>query len=522
MMKRLISKVLILCMVFSLFSLPASAITPEEQAIIDAMEAMTLLKIDAFIAGVESLENKDEFVNMLVLLRDVDNEKDFAAVYTQMFNALLPGQQDRLTSFGATIEAANAFGNYFMNEDYSISNLEDYLGLGPDETYKPIAFKESLVSRSEEFAIAVKDIDVTNLEAGFARMGKLFGMLSLASTLGDSNYAIEFLNYNFATGVLTQLESEAAILVTAANFMLDDKIESVQNVIDGGQKMVDYINGESPYEPGTLEDIAYNGISEQDKIRILTYLGVYGFVKYPEPTYVVIPGVTTRIVTTGEILEDFEDTIVPLGGGIFSDLINRFSWAQIAIRQLYIAEVIKGKAEGIYDPEGFITRSEFAAMLTRMFEAELPDAFDSSFSDVLSPEWFADEIEAAYRAGYVKGIGGGLYAPYDNISREQIATMIARVLEEHGIVAPAETNYDMILANFVDANEVSPWAKPGAAMCADLELITGRVVDGQNEFDFGEFATRAEIAVILYRIVEKDLIDTEVVVFGSETDVPVQ
>jgi len=509
-MKRIIARLLVMSMFIGMMTIPVYGATATEE------------KIDAFVEGVFNLDQRDEFVNMLVLLRNVDDETGFLEAYTSMFNGLLSGQQDRLSSFGATIQAASGFGKYFMNEEFSISNLESYLGLNDGTNGTPeseAAFKAALMRRQSEFEDAVGTIDAAAITAGFERMDKLFGMLDQVQKLIDnevvSEYAIEFLKLD-SNGDMSVYEDRAALIVLAANLMLDDKIEEGSTVVSGLQVLADF----------------YNEANTQDQKRIKNYLQDYGFlakdvvvVKVPGPTRTVTVLVTEPI----EEIVDFGTDPIPLASGLFRDLGN-YVWAATAIRQLYIAEVIMGKDEDTFDPSGLITRAEFAAMLTRMFETKLLGdgpattgvTYTSNFTDVSAPSWYVDEVEAAFLAGYVKGIGQGLFGPNQKITREQIATMLARVLIDKGVAAPSLKELDEILATFSDSENVSDWAKLGSAMCVSNGIITGKESGDNMICGFDQFASRAEVAVMLYRIVEQKLIESEVVVFGDETDAPIE
>ena len=78
-----------------------------------------------------------------------------------------------------------------------------------------------------------------------------------------------------------------------------------------------------------------------------------------------------------------------------------------------------------YCPTAPVTRAAFAGMLVRALD--LPAASGSSFDDVSSHQ--RSDVEALYAAGLTKGCGGDRFCPDERLSREQMATFLARALE---------------------------------------------------------------------------------------------
>jgi hypothetical protein len=506
-MKKIISKVLVTVMLVSLFVLPVQAETVDITTPND--------RIKQFVDNVWELENRDEFVNMLILLRNVDDEAGFIQVYTAMFNGLLPGQQDRLNSFGATLTAVTGFGKYVMNEDFSPSNLESYLGLddGPNGTAEnKEAFYNALLRRKTEFEAAVSGVSDETLDRGFERMDMLFDMLKLVQVLKDSDYdvakySIRFLHTPQAYGVLTLDRAKAGIIVVAANLILKNQIEQGETVVDGVQVLVDYYNLKS---------------NTQDRRRIFDYLSRYGFIEIrtttpATPATPATPGTPGTPATPaipaipanpGGI--DIEDEDIAESGLSFEDL-GKFQWAVSSIRQLFLAGVIKGKSSTLFDPSGHVTRAEFAAMLTRMFGLVEPESIaeqEAVFEDVKKSDWFMGEVIAAYQGLYIHGFGNKQFKPNDKITREQIAVIVTNVLKAKGLSLTDLAETEGILKDFTDNLTVSEWAKISAATAAKYGIVNGVVAGNKKSFEFKKNATRAEVAVMLYRLAK--LVETKV------------
>ena len=75
---------------------------------------------------------------------------------------------------------------------------------------------------------------------------------------------------------------------------------------------------------------------------------------------------------------------------------------------------------------------------------------ESTYSDVKTGDQYC-AIVWATEAGVVNGMGDGTFAPNDNITRQEMATMLYRL-------AKAEKVEEDKLASFPDAASVADWA----------------------------------------------------------------
>lgn len=174
----------------------------------------------------------------------------------------------------------------------------------------------------------------------------------------------------------------------------------------------------------------------------------------------------------------------------FSDVDT--AWAIDNIEVLAARNIIKGKAAGKFDPKANITRAEVATILARVLNLDVKAA-TGKFSDVASGAWYAKEVEAAANAGIINGTGNGKFAPEDQITREQIATMIYRALEyKQGKITTVPA------ISFTDASKISAYAKNAVAVAASKGIVKG----SENKFNPADKATREQVAVMIYRLLE--------------------
>ena len=97
--------------------------------------------------------------------------------------------------------------------------------------------------------------------------------------------------------------------------------------------------------------------------------------------------------------------------------------------------------------------------------------------------------------GIVNGIGEGKFDPLGKITREQLATILFRYTENHGI---ADTSKHGDLSGFPDEKQISEYASDAVAWAVGEGLILGS--DGML-LPQGD-ATRAQVATILMRFIE--------------------
>lgn len=109
--------------------------------------------------------------------------------------------------------------------------------------------------------------------------------------------------------------------------------------------------------------------------------------------------------------------------GSFSDTDGH--WADAYIRALHRAGIVNGTGKGAFNPDQEITRAEMAAILARILD--MSAANGTKFSDI-DDNWAADYINQLSQAGIVNGVGDGKFAPKATATRDQSAVIIMRML----------------------------------------------------------------------------------------------
>lgn len=99
--------------------------------------------------------------------------------------------------------------------------------------------------------------------------------------------------------------------------------------------------------------------------------------------------------------------------------------------RLTSAGVIQGVPGQAFAGEQPVTRAEFATMLCRMLQLEVPDTAGQihMFEDAGQTEtWAYAYIDALAKTGVMRGVGGGCFAPNRVLTREESAAVISRLL----------------------------------------------------------------------------------------------
>ncbi len=179
-------------------------------------------------------------------------------------------------------------------------------------------------------------------------------------------------------------------------------------------------------------------------------------------------------------------------GRNFSDLTEEVVWAIDSINNLAEAGILSGFEDGTFRPRELVTREEFVAMLAKALGAQ--SGYTSDFWDVPAGKWSYDAVSFAYSTGIVKGMGYNYFGAAQAITRQDLAVMTYMALWQSGKIPPRGNGL-----SFSDSYYIANYAADAIASLNKAGIITGK---GDNRFAPGDFATRAEAAVILERIIQ--------------------
>ncbi len=187
-------------------------------------------------------------------------------------------------------------------------------------------------------------------------------------------------------------------------------------------------------------------------------------------------------------------------GAVFSDIAN-VEWAKVAIELLYEKGVINGNGQGEFCPNDEITREEFGKILCTVFELGASTDIEIPFVDVNKEDWFYPFVCSAYASKSVTGISETEFGVGLPITREDMATMVYRMMGEENVNAFIQ--YDVRgtkNTEFKDDKEISGYAYEAVTKLARAGYVSGM---GDSMFMPKNTATRAEAAQFIYNIFYK-------------------
>ena len=152
-----------------------------------------------------------------------------------------------------------------------------------------------------------------------------------------------------------------------------------------------------------------------------------------------------------------------------------------------------GYPDGTVRPAGNITRAEVATIFFRLLTDESREELwctENPFSDVNSEDWFNNAVSTMYNAGIVSGYPDGTFRPNAKITRAELATIVARFLEDR-ISAGVEINLSDISGH---------WAEGFIIEVAENGIING-YPDGTFKPD--QAITRAETVTMINRLLQR-------------------
>ena len=182
------------------------------------------------------------------------------------------------------------------------------------------------------------------------------------------------------------------------------------------------------------------------------------------------------------------------GANPFTDVSEK-DWFYGDVMFVYENGLMLGTSKTLFSPHGTATRGMMATILWRMEGSPVPKG-KNSFTDVEDGKWYADAITWTAENGIFAGYGKDKFGPDDPITREQLAAIFYRYADYKGYDLAVKGNLD----KFKDADKITDYAKTAMQWAVGSGLVKGK---SGNLLDPQGTATRAEIAAMLHRFIEK-------------------
>lgn len=153
---------------------------------------------------------------------------------------------------------------------------------------------------------------------------------------------------------------------------------------------------------------------------------------------------------------------------------------------LAVRGIMKGPGDGLFNPDGSITRVELAQILYKLAGSPAIAGRTSPFSDVKATAWYFDAVKWAYDMGVISGYDGR-FDPDTPVKRQDIAVMLMRYVDNVTKNPLQMTNQ---ATTFIDSANIASYAQGAVMTMQRAGIIRG--IDGS--FNPQANATRAEAA----------------------------
>lgn len=188
------------------------------------------------------------------------------------------------------------------------------------------------------------------------------------------------------------------------------------------------------------------------------------------------------------------------GGGLCPSAgyvdVDTSAWYHEAIDWAVTHGVMTGYEDGsrrmgVADP---LLRQDLAVMFHRLLAQSAAPGGPCGLPDVEEGSYYQAAVDWCFGAGIMTGYDEGTFGVGDDLTREQLVTVLWRVAGSPAADASA-------LGGYPDGGSVSEFAREAMAWAADAGAVTGREPgEGVYELDPQGTASRAEVATILWRL----------------------
>ena len=165
-----------------------------------------------------------------------------------------------------------------------------------------------------------------------------------------------------------------------------------------------------------------------------------------------------------------------------------------------------GESETVFAPSKEMTRSMLVTVLAAIagVDTESDEYLESPFVDVKAGKWYTGAVVWANKNDIANGISDDTFGYKNPVTREQLVVMVYGFMKYMNIdvTGVRETAF----TRFGDKDDVHSWAVEAMKWAVTNEIISGTgTVDGAPQLSPRATATRAQIAVIVKAMLEKNL-----------------
>ncbi len=176
----------------------------------------------------------------------------------------------------------------------------------------------------------------------------------------------------------------------------------------------------------------------------------------------------------------------------FSDIQNH--WARAFIEALAQRKILNGYPNGTFRPDNSVTRAEFAAIITTVFNQPSKREY-VPFTDVPANHWAANAIKKAYEIGFLSGYPNRIFGPNNRITKGDVLVSLVGGLGLNANIKPDLLPVLSLIYN--DGTSIQEYAKNAVAIATRAGIVAN--FPNVKILNPKVAATRAEVAAIVYQ-----------------------
>ncbi len=187
--------------------------------------------------------------------------------------------------------------------------------------------------------------------------------------------------------------------------------------------------------------------------------------------------------------------ILPQVAAEFSDVTENHAWAKEAIDALSADGILEGMEEGVFAPDEQVTKEQFAKMLSLALSIETEETTIQSYTDVETERWSFPYIEAT-KAYFPleENLPINEFAPGRPFLRQEVAATIVNGMGLNKTANVFDTS--VLKTMFTDSDEVSQGIELQIKVAVERGLLRGN----EGLLRPNAPVTRAEAAVFIHRM----------------------
>ncbi|WP_143436125.1 S-layer homology domain-containing protein [Intestinibacillus massiliensis] len=183
----------------------------------------------------------------------------------------------------------------------------------------------------------------------------------------------------------------------------------------------------------------------------------------------------------------------PAAAPKFADMEGH--WAEDIVNEAVRKGLFSGTSATAFSPDAPITRGMAVTVLYRMQGSPAVYGARPPYTDTPADAYYAPAVIWAAENDVAQGVGNGIFAPEERVTREEFAAMVYNCRRACGYQGAAGGT----LGAFSDSGKVSAWAQAAVTDLVGSGLLTGKEA---GRLDPQGVTTRAEAAAMLMRLQE--------------------